>query len=772
MPSPKPGSRGLYLRLQGCGEDSCLAAVLVTPQGAVDLPPIPIPLDQLRTLLERWQRTLRWHYIVNDPAVPGQHAVQGTAFDLVSALDHFWRQPGWLPLHHALEQNPGLPLRLEIPPPPGATPQPSHPLALAEQLPWEHLLQRQQPIWRVRSITASPQPQLARQPSRPKWRRPRLLLLIGPSQGLDLKPQIQALNTLKRAGRLELVTLGDQPNAADAALKRLRADPQGWDGVIYLGHGDPSPAGGGGLKLEAGGLLAGEDLADALRQASPQLVLLSRCHGTDLVPLCLAAGVPWVLAFRGEVPDPIALAGFAPTWQALAAGGSQVEARAAARDALEKHYPGSSPLLNLVGRWDADPLRLPLRRRQLWRQRLVHSQKRQLVATALVLGIGLLAYGPKWGATEPVPSFLLNTRLDAQKAWRDLRRMPSLSLAIPKPSPLVVWLLSRDLAYPKGSDRVSHQVLADVLRALKPDKAPVVGIDVVVDGEAQSATKALAALIKQQQRKELFVIYMPEATERHGYKGDHSRPKGDLKGLPSFSASLGIFQSHDEFPLQLQNAVGRETFAWALAQAQGGSPPHDGLPAGSVIDWSVDWFDPSLIRIVPISTRQPTAADTLPLGARVLVGVDTRSAERGTVASGGASPTQGAQDQDLYLVPDALLTQESEGSATDDLKNFLNAGNERKLPGALLQAVWAESLRRGHWLTPLRPLPTMALAAGLGVLLAAALERRRSRLLALTLLSALAGLGALELALAVQLLVPLFFPLLALWAACLSRQET
>ena len=132
--------------------------------------------------------------------------------------------------------------------------EPSHPLALAEQLPWEHLPLRQQPIWRVRSITASPQPGLARQPSRPKWRRPRLLLLIGPSQGLDLKPQIQALNTLKRAGRLELVTLGDQPNSADAALKKLRGDPQGWDGVIYLGHGDPSPAGGGGLKLEAGGL--------------------------------------------------------------------------------------------------------------------------------------------------------------------------------------------------------------------------------------------------------------------------------------------------------------------------------------------------------------------------------------------------------------------------------------------------------------------------------------------------------------------------------------
>lgn len=117
MPSPKPGLRGLYLRLQGCAGDPCLAAVLLTPQGAVDLPPIPIPLDQLRHRLERWQRTLRFHYIVNAPADADQHAVQSTASDLVSDLDLFWRQPGWLPLHHALEQNPGLPLWLEIPPP-------------------------------------------------------------------------------------------------------------------------------------------------------------------------------------------------------------------------------------------------------------------------------------------------------------------------------------------------------------------------------------------------------------------------------------------------------------------------------------------------------------------------------------------------------------------------------------------------------------------------------------------------------------------------------
>jgi hypothetical protein len=107
----------------------------------------------------------------------------------------------------------------------------------------------------------------------------------------------------------------------------------------------------------------------------------------------------------------------------------------------------------------------------------------------------------------------------------------------------------------------------------------------------------------------------------------------------------------------------------------------------------------------------------------------------------------------------------------DDVSWLNSEGDKNHLPGPLLQAVWAESLRRGHWLTPLAPLPSMALAAGLGVVLAAALERRRHHLLALTLISLLAVPVSLELALSLRLLVPLLFPLSALWASCLSRRE-
>ena len=778
-PHPQPGR--LHLRLQASGDEQSLAALLLTPRGMVPLPPIPLDppeaLGTLRTLLERWQRTLRFAYVIERPGAEPA-AVQDTSQALLAALDRFWRQPGWAPLHQALADYPGLPLWLEIPPPPGAKPQPRHPLALAEQLPWEHLALDQRPIWRVRSAAASLPPR----PMGTQWRRPRLLLIIGPSKGLDLKEQITRLGALDRAGRISLHTLTGEQSSSDVALNSLR-DPQGWDGLIYLGHGDPIPEGGGGLRLERG-MLAGPALADALRQAAPQLVLLSRCHGTDLVPLCLEAGVSWVWSCRGEVSDPIAVAAFVALLEALEAGDSLPAATAIAGQAIEGAFPGSSGMISLEGRADSPPLRLPLRRRRLWSQRLARSQRRQLVATGVALGLGLVAYGPRSGAGHPwgLPNTLLNFRLKAQKDWRDLRGVPPTPGDEDQTSPLVVWLLSSKVAYPEGK-RVSREALSTVLWALPPERAPVVGIDVVLDDDGPQpvqpvATEALAALIQAQRRKVLFNITMHDNdnSQRPGAVGVASLPSPELRkaGLKSFDGTLGIPEDSllsSEFPLQLIGAVGRNSFAGVLAFGGPAKAAGEGLPAGSVIDWSIDWLAPSVIQVVWIGEERfkslRSATPPLPPGARVLVGVDKRG-----LAGEGASKGSPEPAADLYPVPNALIDQPSWQAFKADPVSWLNSeGDKNHLSGPVLQAVWSESLRRGHWLTPLAPLPTMALAAGLGVLLAAALERRRQRLLALAVISLVAVPTALELALGLRLLVPLLFPLGALWASCLSRRE-
>jgi hypothetical protein len=762
MAAPHPQTGRLHLRLQASGDKHSLAALLLTPRGVVPLPPIPMdPPDGpglLQALLEHWQRTLRFAYVIERPGAESA-AVQATAQALIAALDRFWRHPSWAPLHQALEQEPNLPLWLEIPPPPGTTPQPRHPLALAEKLPWEHLPLNQRPLWRVRSLTSS----LPLRPARPRWRRPRLLLITGPSKGLRLEEQIERLSALDRTGRITLHTLRGEQSSIDSALNSLR-DPQGWDGLIYLGHGEPSLEGGGGLRLGRG-VLEGPALADALRQAAPQLVLLSRCHGTDLVSLCLEAGVPWVLAFRGEVPDTIALAAFAPFWQALVEGDSLLEASTRAHDALERRHPGSSPLLSLVGRVDAEPLRLPLRRRHLWRQRLASSQKRQLVATGLALGLGLVVYGVDglgWRTVRPwglpnANNALLDHRLNIQSGWRLFRGVAPTPARVKEHSPLVVWLLNRKLAYRPGEQRVSRQVISQVLQALPPQQTPVVGIDVRFDDMHAEAsvqprdTATLAGLIRAQGRKKVFQIFVAEATPDQA-KGDASRSAAFLKqhGLQEADARMGFLRR--DVPLQLIWMEG-PIFAAMLAGMPGEVPKE--LPSsGEIIDWSIDWFsnDDPLIKVVPINTLHD--ANAFPRGSRVLVGV-------GPPRSGSSEQTA-----DLFDVPVALALQPSWRT----IHEKFDAPTD-KMSGALVRAVLAESLRRGHWLTPLAPLPTMALAAGLGVLLAVALERRRYRLLALALISLLAVPVSLELALSLRVLVPLLFPLGTLWASCLSRRE-
>ena len=441
-------------------------------------------------------------------------------------------------------------------------------------------------------------------------------------------------------------------------------------------------------------------------------------------------------------------------------------------------------MISLEGRADSPPLRLPLRRRRLWSQRLARSQRRQLVATGVALGLGLMAYWPGWvtGHRSGLPNRLLDSRLVVQTAWRDLRGVPPTPGGKDQNTPLVVWLLSSKVAYPNQGKRVSREVLATVLRALPSERAPVVGIDVVLDDDGAQpvqpvATKALAELIQTQRRKVLFNITMHDNSQRPGAVGVASLPSPELRkaGLKSFDGTLGIPENSllsSEFPLQLIGAVGRNSFAGVLAFGVPAKAAGEGLPAGSVIDWSIDWLAPSVIQVVWIGEKQfnslRSAAPPLPPGARVLVGVDRRG-----LAGEGASKGSAEPASDLYPVPDALFDQPSWQAFKEDPVSWLNSdgGDKNHLPGPVLQAVWSESLRRGHWLTPLAPLPTMALASGLGVLLAAGLERRRHHLLTLTLISLLAVPVSLELALSLRVLVPLLFPLGALWASCLSRRE-
>jgi CHASE2 domain-containing sensor protein len=98
-------------------------------------------------------------------------------------------------------------------------------------------------------------------------------------------------------------------------------------------------------------------------------------------------------------------------------------------------------------------------------------------------------------------------------------------------------------------------------------------------------------------------------------------------------------------------------------------------------------------------------------------------------------------------------------------------GAERKVPGVLIQAVLAQSISLRHWLTPVSQTFITALAAGLGVLLAAAQANRRRRLWLVTAIIVVAVPMCWQLAIVQLWLIPLALPLAALTATALLRRD-
>jgi hypothetical protein len=185
-------------------------------------------------------------------------------------------------------------------------------------------------------------------------------------------------------------------------------------------------------------------------------------------------------------------------------------------------------------------------------------------------------------------------------------------------------------------------------------------------------------------------------------------------------------------PLQLLRPIGQDHFASALAP--------DGakaMPADSVIDWSLAWS--SMLRV---ATTDELRTSNHPM---VVVG---RFSENSLM------------DADLFQTPAAFRTSEP-----------LWDGSSGDMPGVILQVVVGQSLALGHWLTPLSTTAFTALAAGLGILLAALQPSRPRRLLALSLLVSAAVLFSLQLAISARMLLPLTVPSLAVVSTSLLRRK-
>lgn len=92
------------------------------------------------------------------------------------------------------------------------------------------------------------------------------------------------------------------------------------------------------------------------------------------------------------------------------------------------------------------------------------------------------------------------------------------------------------------------------------------------------------------------------------------------------------------------------------------------------------------------------------------------------------------------------------------------------MPGAIVQAVLAQSLTLGHWLRPWSLVACTALASGLGVLIAAAQANHPLRLVLVGSIILVAVPLALHVAVLDLQLLPLLLPLAALGTTALVRR--
>jgi CHASE2 domain-containing sensor protein len=284
--------------------------------------------------------------------------------------------------------------------------------------------------------------------------------------------------------------------------------------------------------------------------------------------------------------------------------------------------------------------------------------------------------------------------------------------------------------------RVSRDLLTKLLQRTPPAQVPKLGLDLVLD-EPAPFTAELAQVIRAQARPLLVAGFFGEQVEaKAAGQGSMPLPVLQQAGLQARNLAVGtpaLPGALKWVPLQLWAPLDQRSFAAALSSA-----PAPFMPADAVIDWSIDWRP--LLQRVELSELSSLRASAL------VVGTD------------GSLDRDG---EDLFAAPGAM----------DPALTQIWQGAERKVPGVLIQAVLAQSMSLRHWLTPISQALTTALAAGLGVVLAAAQAHRDRRLLLLAAIIVVALPLNWQLAISQLWLLPLALPLAALLSIALLRRD-
>lgn len=130
----------------------------------------------------------------------------------------------------------------------------------------------------------------------------RLLAILGNSNGIDVRPDLDALKILQS---VELVVL-EEPRLSE--LNEHLWQAEGWDILLFSGHGQ-CDRGEGQIHLNAEEWIAVAELKHSLKKAIDnglQIAIFNSCKGTDLALKLADLSIPYTIVMREAVPDLIA----------------------------------------------------------------------------------------------------------------------------------------------------------------------------------------------------------------------------------------------------------------------------------------------------------------------------------------------------------------------------------------------------------------------------------------------------------------------------------
>lgn len=361
------------------------------------------------------------------------------------------------------------------------------------RFPWEawSLTPRGSPPDTVRLIRTTSNPSGERKPFvRPKrFRKPRILTILGEDRRLELEEDVRILRSLRAIATIETLDWQSEenPKAIKQAIAQTLQDDRGWDILFFAGHSDETQYTGGRLEFSSKVSLAIGELEESLIQARKnglRLAIFNSCNGLSIATRLVDLGLQ-AIVMREPIHNNAARVFLKQFCQQLSLHKNALEALFSARQYLESE-PFSFPSVYLIpsffSPWNVQPVRIEP---YGWKHRIEQllPAKREAIAIGFLLFMSLLS---------PVHAILYNLRASVQAIYREqTRQLPALA-----PSPIALVGIDRKSLIEAQVDNhkispIDRQYLAKLVEKISQLGGTVIGIDYLLDSPNKNEDKFL-----------------------------------------------------------------------------------------------------------------------------------------------------------------------------------------------------------------------------------------------------------------------------------------